>query len=167
MSLPPISSCHQSVRDVGPACRDDDRVEWSIFRLASSAIAEANLDIEYVRFDQVGSRPEQNRPKGYLPADDDPASDRDVEGENLNDLDCGILGNAVTMKQDQPDEFPPFDDPAHSNSHADTPVQKDAPETPVPPHDPEYAGHPDFWQDAAANKPPEAIGNSEPIEGDR
>jgi hypothetical protein len=52
------------------------------------------------------------------------------------------------------DTFPPFDDPANSSRPAGSPVQPTAPVYPVPPDDIEYAGHPDFSQDAASNKPP-------------
>lgn len=107
--------------------------------------------------------PEENRPRGYLPAKDDPASDRDAAGENLNDPDRRTLGDAGTKEPRQPSELPPFDDPAHSNKPAGSPVQKDAPVSPPPPKDTEYAGHPDFSQDAAANRPPDGIGNSEPV----
>ena len=60
------------------------------------------------------------------------------------------------------DELPAFTDPANS--------PKDAPPPPAeslghvhPPKDTEYAGHPEFSQDAAGNKPPKGIGNSEPL----
>src|SRR5690606_33858868 len=38
--------------------------------------------------------PEETRPRGYLPANDDPATDRDAAGENLNDPDRRTLGDA-------------------------------------------------------------------------
>ena len=108
--------------------------------------------------------PEENRPRAYLAADDDPASDRDAAAENLNDPDRRTLGDAGTIEPEQPGELPPFDDPAHSSEPAGSPVQQDAPVLPSPPKDTEYAGHPDFSQDAAANKPPKGIGNSEPVD---
>lgn len=108
--------------------------------------------------------PEETRPEGYLPADDDPTTDRDAAGENLNDPDRRTLGDAGRMEPRQPGELPPFDDPAHSNELAGSPVQHDAPLPPAPPTDTQYAGHPSFSQGAAANKPPEGIGNSEPAE---
>lgn len=105
--------------------------------------------------------PEETRPRGYLPADDDPAVDRDAAGENLSDPDRSTLGDAFTTKERQPDKFPRYDDPAHSNNPSGSPVQQSAPETPTPPENTEYAGHPEFSQDAAANQPPQGIGNSE------
>ena len=107
--------------------------------------------------------PEENRPRGYLPAEDDPASDRDAAGENLNDPDRSTLGDFGTKEPRQPGKLPPFDDPAHTNKPAASPVQKDAPVSSPPPKDTEYAGHPEFSQDAAANRPPEGIGNSEAV----
>ncbi len=68
------------------------------------------------------------------------------------------------MKEDKAGELPPFDDPAHSSRPADSPVQQDASAPQAPPKDTEYAGHPEFSQDAAANKPPNGIGNSEPAQ---
>lgn len=80
--------------------------------------------------------PEETRPAGYLPAVDNPAEDRDAAGENLNDPDRRTLGDAFDRKS------------ALANP---------------PATDPQYAGHPEFSQDAAANKPPRGIGNSEPV----
>jgi hypothetical protein len=40
--------------------------------------------------------PPENRPRGYLPAKDDPAKDRDAAGENLKDPDKRDLGDATT-----------------------------------------------------------------------
>lgn len=60
--------------------------------------------------------------------------------------------------------FPPFDDPAFSAEPAEPPPV-DPKHHHVPPKDTEYAGHPDFSQDAATNKrPPGEFGNSEPID---
>lgn len=117
--------------------------------------------------------PEETRPRGYLPAKDDPARDRDAAGENLNDPDRRTMGDAFAMREDDermpeeesPGVLPKFTDPAFSNVHASSPPT----ETPLRSHAPEdtqYAGHPDFSQDAAANKPPKGIGNSEAVEDD-
>ena len=62
--------------------------------------------------------PEENRPRGYLPAKDDPASERDAAGENLNDPDRRTLADAGTKEPRQPGELPPYDDPANSNKPA-------------------------------------------------
>jgi hypothetical protein len=59
--------------------------------------------------------------------------------------------------------FPPFDDPAFSSRRAGSPVKQSAPIRPAPPKDTQYAGHPDFSQDAANNTPPADIGNSEEV----
>ena len=57
--------------------------------------------------------------------------------------------------------FPAFDDPAFSPAPAEPPAEDAAPA----PADPIYAGHPEFSQDAAKNRPPPAgMGNSEPVE---
>lgn len=47
--------------------------------------------------------PPENRPRGYLPAVDDPARDRDAAGENLQDPERSTLGDAVTMRSRKPD----------------------------------------------------------------
>ncbi|MEO5324041.1 hypothetical protein PV773_12025 [Mesorhizobium sp. CC13] len=39
--------------------------------------------------------PPENRPRGYLPAKDDPKSDRDAAGENLEDPDRSDLGDVL------------------------------------------------------------------------
>jgi hypothetical protein len=59
--------------------------------------------------------------------------------------------------------FPPFDDPAHSPGPAVT-ERPTAPASENPPIDTQYAGHPQFSQDAASNTPPDGIGNSEPVD---
>jgi len=46
--------------------------------------------------------PPENRPSGYLPAEDDPSIDRDAAGENLQDPDRSDLSDAVTTKDYQP-----------------------------------------------------------------
>ena len=57
--------------------------------------------------------------------------------------------------------FPAFDDPAFSPAPAEPPA---AEVTPAP-ADTIYAGHPEFSQDAAKNRPPpKGVGNSEPVE---
>jgi len=59
--------------------------------------------------------------------------------------------------------FPPFDDPAFSPQSAEPPPTE--PNGPNPPRDTEFAGHPEFSQDAAKNAPPAlGAGNSEPVD---
>ncbi len=43
--------------------------------------------------------PEENRPRGYLPAKDDPETDRDAAGENLRDPVRRNLGDALRRKE--------------------------------------------------------------------
>lgn len=43
--------------------------------------------------------PPENRPRGYLPATDDPSRARDAAGENLRDPDRSHLGDAVNTKR--------------------------------------------------------------------
>ena len=43
--------------------------------------------------------PPENRPRGYLPAKDDPASDRDAAGENLKDPDRRDLSDAAKTRK--------------------------------------------------------------------
>ena len=45
--------------------------------------------------------PPENRPKGYLPATDDPENDRDAAGENLKDPDRSDLSDALKTKRDR------------------------------------------------------------------
>ncbi|RUW45010.1 MULTISPECIES: hypothetical protein [unclassified Mesorhizobium] len=45
--------------------------------------------------------PPENRPRGYLPAKDDPAEDRDAAGENLKDPDKHDLGDALTTRRNK------------------------------------------------------------------
>jgi hypothetical protein len=62
------------------------------------------------------------------------------------------------------ESFPPFDDPAFSAKPAQSPVQATAPSYDAPRDDTEYAGHPDFSQDAASNKPPkDGMGLTRPL----
>ena len=42
--------------------------------------------------------PEANRPRGYLPAEDDPETDRDAAGENLRDPERKDLGDALKRR---------------------------------------------------------------------
>lgn len=42
--------------------------------------------------------PEENRPSGYRPAKDDPSTDRDAAGENLQDPQKSGLGDAARKK---------------------------------------------------------------------
>lgn len=44
--------------------------------------------------------PEENRPRGYLPAKDDPDVDRDAVGENLRDPRKRNLGDAMKTGRD-------------------------------------------------------------------
>lgn len=44
--------------------------------------------------------PPENRPRGYLPAKDDPAEDRDAAGENLRDPEKRTLGDAFKQRGD-------------------------------------------------------------------
>lgn len=73
--------------------------------------------------------------------------------------------------------FPPFEDPAYASGAAGetslNPVRagptqeieaRNEEQARLAPKDTEYAGHPDFSQDAAGNKPPRGIGNSEPAD---
>ena len=43
--------------------------------------------------------PPENRPRGYLPAKDDPESERDAAGENLQDPEKNDLGDALKQKR--------------------------------------------------------------------
>lgn len=45
--------------------------------------------------------PEETRPRGYLPAIDDPENDRDAAGENLKDPDRNKLKDAGKTKGDK------------------------------------------------------------------
>ena len=44
--------------------------------------------------------PEENRPRGYMPAMDDPAEDRDAVGENLKHPHKSDLGDAMKTRKD-------------------------------------------------------------------
>ncbi|MDG4889424.1 hypothetical protein [Mesorhizobium sp. WSM4887] len=44
--------------------------------------------------------PKANRPRGYLPAKDDPDKDRDAAGENNQDPEQSDLGDAVKTKKE-------------------------------------------------------------------
>ena len=79
--------------------------------------------------------PEENGLAGYLPALDDPEQDLDAAGETLDNSDPQA-GDTLARRNDE--------------------------QARKAPRDTEYAGHPEFSQDAAANKPPKGIGNSEP-----
>lgn len=117
--------------------------------------------------------PAQNRPRGYLPAKDDPHDEPDAAGETLEHPDRQTLADAAATKNNQPPrrapagdeaDSPGSSDPAFSSEPATPAVRHDAPSYEAPPRDTEFAGHPDFSQDAAANRPPEGIGNSEPAD---
>lgn len=45
--------------------------------------------------------PQENRPRGYLPAQDDPEIDRDAVGENLKDPRKKTVSDAMKTKNDQ------------------------------------------------------------------
>ncbi|MCO6187827.1 hypothetical protein [Rhizobium sp. L1K21] len=45
--------------------------------------------------------PEENRPRGYMPAKDDPDIDRDAVGENLQDPRKENVSDAMKTKDDQ------------------------------------------------------------------
>lgn len=45
--------------------------------------------------------PPESRPWGYLPAKDDPATDRDAAGENLKDPQKRTLGDAMKQRGDR------------------------------------------------------------------
>mgnify|MGYP000957525273 CR=1 FL=1 len=45
--------------------------------------------------------PPENRPAGYLPAEDDPATDRDAVGENLRDPEKSDLGDAFKTRKEK------------------------------------------------------------------
>lgn len=45
--------------------------------------------------------PEETRPRGYLPAKDDPDHDRDAAGENLQDPRKRNVGDAFKTKDDR------------------------------------------------------------------
>jgi len=51
--------------------------------------------------------------------------------------------------------LPPFTDPAFSSKPASPAVRPDAPDRTAPPKDTEFAGHPDFSEEAAENRRPE------------
>lgn len=44
--------------------------------------------------------PQDNRPRGYLPAEDNPDIDRDAKGENLSDPVKRNLGDAMKTSDD-------------------------------------------------------------------
>ena len=45
--------------------------------------------------------PQENRPRGYLPAKDDPEEDRDAAGENLQDPDRSDPSDAFKTRKNQ------------------------------------------------------------------
>lgn len=60
--------------------------------------------------------------------------------------------------------LPPFTDPAFSSKPATPAVLPDAPDYSPPPKDTEFAGHPEFSQDAAKNEPPDGMGLTEAMD---
>lgn len=95
--------------------------------------------------------------------------ERDLAGEPRSAKDTD-LSDASENKPSQnggvpADTFPRFEDPAFSSKPAEPAVKPHAPYVKQPPRDTEYAGHPDFSQDAATNKlPAGGFGNSEPLD---
>ncbi|MBI1620668.1 hypothetical protein [Aquamicrobium zhengzhouense] len=79
--------------------------------------------------------PEETRPAGYLPAIDAPETQPDAAGETLSSAEADNAADALA---------------ARNRAQAEK-----------APKDTQYAGHEEFSQDAAGNKPPEGIGNSE------
>jgi hypothetical protein len=62
------------------------------------------------------------------------------------------------------ESFPPFDDPANSPAPAGPAAKPTARPSTAPSEDPIFAGHPDFSQDAASNKPPkDGMGLTRPL----
>jgi hypothetical protein len=49
--------------------------------------------------------PESTRPRGYLPAVDDPEKDRDAAGENLQDPRKRNLSDAMKTRDDEDDDL--------------------------------------------------------------
>jgi hypothetical protein len=45
--------------------------------------------------------PQENRPRGYMPAKDDPDVDRDAVGENLQDPEKHDLGDSLKTRDDK------------------------------------------------------------------
>jgi hypothetical protein len=86
-----------------------------------------------------------------------PAQSRDIDNPEHDQI-------SASQTDDRKDEFPPFNDPAFSADRPGSPVQEAAVHYRSPPKDTQYAGHPDFSQDAAANEPPRGFGNSEPAD---
>lgn len=58
--------------------------------------------------------------------------------------------------------LPPFDDPAFSSTPATPAISESAVDLNHTPADSVFAGHPEFSQDAAKNKLPIGLGNSNP-----
>jgi hypothetical protein len=56
--------------------------------------------------------PEETRPRGYLPAEDNPDVDRDAAGENLQDPERNKLSDAGKTKADTPRRPRPGDEPS-------------------------------------------------------
>lgn len=60
--------------------------------------------------------------------------------------------------------LPPFTDPAFSPVPARPPVDCVPRDFTPPPKDTEFAGHPEFSEEAAGNKPPKGMGLGEPVD---
>lgn len=104
--------------------------------------------------------PEETRPRGYLPATDDPTQTPDAAGETLDENPQD--NRAQPMQADgSAGEFPAYEQVRRSD---DDITPEASGETPSRPLDHTYDGHPEFSQEAAANKPPRGLGNSEPVD---
>jgi hypothetical protein len=111
--------------------------------------------------------PEETRPRGYLPAEDDPTKNPDAAGETLEPRHAeGAEATAAMHADGSAGEFPPFEHVTHPASQGGHPTShpQAGNDTDPAPHGALYEGHPEFSQDAAANKPPRGIGNSESVD---
>lgn len=94
---------------------------------------------------------------------------RQLQGAGRNDApgngERDAPGHAGRPDEEYPaGSLPPFTDPAFSSKPATGAVQPDAPTYTAPPRDTEFAGHPDFSEDAARNRPPEGMGLTEGVD---
>lgn len=89
-------------------------------------------------------------------------------GNSENHQKTGRNRTPIPPNEDHPaGALPPFDDPAFSPVPATPAVSSRAKRQEAPPKDTQYAGHPDFSQDAAKNKPPKGTGLTESIDEDQ
>lgn len=106
--------------------------------------------------------PKDNQPSGIVHPDRQTLADPSAARNNKHPTE---IEEAGSQEEEYPaGSFPPFDDPAYSPDPATPPVRPDAPEVKSPPKDTEFAGHPDFSQDAGKNKPPRGMGLTEKID---